>query len=408
MKKLLYMASFLALVFTSCDPMEDAYKEVDEANADAVADAKFFSDKVLLETGYTLTDADYALSSNSSVSGHMNFSSSATAADNLPEVLTNMKVYGEAGSEYTINYNFYRGSLSYVGEYLDYLEVLAAIDSYTLTTADYDSMGTAAGEPGKYNNFDATVKASDYLPNFLLTKYPDAADGYELAVTYKYYNGSSTSMVTEFWAFDGSVWTKSDKVAPAIPGDVMIYELTTADYDEMGTGSNQPGKYNNFSSSIVPADYLPNFLSFKFPFALEGNKITPIYKYYAGDGVTETKAVEYTLTKGVWVAYQSTVEASSLVAYKDKTWLFVPPIKFVKSEKAPTVTFTLVYEDYAFVGNSQYGNFDEEEAVVLEKIAKIIKNNYEVAVGQVYSVTYKYYNAGVTDKTVILEAVEDI
>lgn len=408
MKKLLYMTSFLALAFTSCDSMEDVYDEVDAANAQELADKKFFSDKTLLETGYTLTDADYALSTNTNVSGHMNFSSSATAADNLPEILTNMKVYGEAGAEYAVNYNFYRGSLSYIGEYLDYLEVLAAIDSYTLTTADYDSMGTATGEPGKYNNFDATVKAADYLPDFLLAKYPAAADGDELAVTYKFYNGSGNINITEFWAFDGSVWTKSDKVAPAIPGDVMIYELVTADYDVMGTNSNQPGKYDNFSSSIVPADYLPNFLSFKFPFALEGNKITPIYKYYAGGGVTETKAVEYTLTDGVWVAYQSTIEASSLVAYKDKTWLFVPPIKFVKSEKTPTVTYTLVYDDYKFVGNSQYGNFDEEESVVLEKIAKIIKNKYEVAVGQVYSITYKYYSGSVSNKTVILEAVEDI
>ncbi|MFA9371360.1 MAG: hypothetical protein ACERIH_06580 [Labilibaculum antarcticum] len=407
MKKLLYMASFLALVFTSCDPMEDAYEEVDEANAQAVADAKFFSDKVVLETGYTLTDADYALSTNTSVSNYMNFSSSVLASDYLPEILTNMKVYGEPGAEYTVTYNYYRGSLSYIWDYLDYLEVLAAIDSYTLNTADYDSMGTEYGEPGKYNNFEDAVKASDYLPDFLLVKYPSAADGDELAVTYKFYDGSSTSMVTEFWAFDGSVWAESDKAAPAIPGDVMIYELGDDDYDSMGTAYNQPGKYNNFSSSIVPADYLANFLSFKFPFALEGNKVTPIYKYYAGDGVTETKAVEYSLIDGVWVAYQSTIEASSLFAYKDRTWLFVPPIKFVESDKTPTETFTLDYEDYVFVGNGGYGNFDEDRAVVLEKIAMIIKNNYEVAVGQVYSVTYKYYSGSVSDVTVILEAVED-
>ncbi|MBI9056900.1 MAG: hypothetical protein JEZ01_03910 [Labilibaculum sp.] len=407
MKKILYMASIFALLFTSCDPMEDVYDEVDKANADELADQKFFSDKTLITNGYELTEADFALSSNEDVAKYKNFSKYATAADNLADILTNKKLYGEAGIEYTVIYNFYRGSLSYLGDYLDFLEELAAIDSYTLSTADYDSMGTGNDEPGKYNNFSGSTPAEDYLPNFLLGKYPDAVDGDELAITYKFYDGS-VSEITEFWAFDGSVWAESSKSAPEVPSDVEIYELVSADYDSMGA----PGKYNNFSSSDAPESYLPNFLGQKFPYALEGDKIAPIYKYY--DGGVESRMKEYTLTDGVWVEYSSTIDASALVAFKDKAWVFVPPIKFIKSEKAATEQYTLVDADYALVGNGNYKNFDvrdgkgeADEAVVIAKLTMILKANFELVVGNVYEVTYDIYDGANGTATMKLEAVED-
>lgn len=403
------MASFLALFFTACDPMEDVNEEVDKANADELADQKFFSDKTLIEDGYQLTDADYALSSEDGVKNYKNFSKYAPVADFLPEILTNKKLYGEAGIEYMVMYNFYRGSLSYLGDYLDYLEELAEIDSYTLSTADYDSMGTGDDEPGKYNNFSGSTPPEDYLPNFLLAKYPDATDGDELAVTYKYYDGG-VSDITEFWAFDGSVWAESDKAAPEVPSDVTVYELESADYDAMGA----PGKYNNFSSSDAPENYLPNFLGEKFPYALDGAKIAPIYKYYAGGGVTETRMKEYAFTNGEWMEYQSTIDATSLVAFKDKVWVFVPPIKLIKSEKAATKTHVLSDADYALVGNGNYKNFDirdgkgeADEAVIIAKLTKILKANYELVVGDVFDVTYDYYDGSNGSATMTLEAVED-
>lgn len=406
MKKLLYMTSFLALAFTSCDSMEDVYDEVDAANAQELADKKFFSDKTLLETGYTLTDADYALSTNTNVSGHMNFSSSATAADNLPEILTNMKVYGEAGAEYTVNYNFYIPS-SKVSD--------ASPKAYEMTSSDYDLLGTGTGEPGAYNNFDKNMPLDEYLQAFLDRRFPIAKVGDSKLLKYKFYGAGDKRAEYEF---DGVAWTNTSKTI----GYSSAYELTKEDYNSMGEGANQPGQYDNFSSKIAIDNFLPAFLLAKYPDAVSGDKKEIKYVYYGNyndnyigyilneDGWKNNVTVSFDWATGEYIlkTLSQTVEASSLVAYKDKTWLFVPPIKFVKSEKTPTVTYTLVYDDYKFVGNSQFGNFDEEESVVLEKIAKIIKNKYEVAVGQVYSITYKYYSGSVSNKTVILEAVEDI
>lgn len=532
MKKLLYMASFLALVFTSCDPMEDAYKEVDEANAQKVADDKFFSDKVVIVSGYTLTDADYALSSNASIKKNMNFSSSASAADNLPEILTNMKVYGEVAAEYRVNYNYYRGASDAFAGYkknhevsgAEYNEVNAVVkelgcftsnftaaasmpvilatanpsavkgdvtrvealqaskdiiaakylvmgaDEYTviidavkaddakknLVEAKYGTSEYYYGANSFSKNFDArTTKWTAYdeykdmseadlktLINsrqveamilLLKNKYPTAtiqdASGNEITYVVKYavYDGTKTSnnylrfkctaegdalafdrvgsmyvnSVYEFYTFDGAAWVVEND----------IYRLSAADYDSMGEVEYVgPGWKNNFSSSIDPNHYLPTWLNETLKYEMDGATKIVSYIYYHNAGDIELRADEYTFTKELgWHITVTTVEASSLVAYKDKTWLFVPPIKFVVSEKDATETFTLTPEDYAFVGNGQYKNFDEEEAVVLEKIAKIIKNNYAVAVGDVYSVTYKYYKSGATtDKTMILEAVEDI
>ncbi|NOU61682.1 hypothetical protein [Marinifilum caeruleilacunae] len=414
MKKLLYIASLFSLVFTACDPMEDVYEEVDKANADKLEEERFFSDKTLIENGYELTDADYALSSDEGVQNYKNFSKYAPVADFLPEILDNMKLYGEAGVEYTVKYKFYRGSLSYIYDYLDYLEELAEMDSYTLTTADYDSMGTGDDEPGKYNNFSSSTPAEDYLPNFLLGKFPDAETGDELAVTYKYYDGG-VSEITEFWAFDGSVWSESDKQAPEVPSDVTVYELTSSDYDSMGEESGQPGRYNNFSDSTPAENYLSTFLGQKFPYALDGAKYATIYKHYAGGGVTETRMKEYTLTDGEWVEYQSTIDATSLVAYKNRAWVFVPPIKMIESDKTATITYTLTDADYELVGNGRYSNFDiregkDEESIEvrIEKITKILKANFEVAVGDVFAVTYDYYDGSNGSATITLEAVEDL
>ena len=55
------------------------------------------------------------------------------------------------------------------------------------------------------------------------------------------------------------------KVADVMPSQEKepayedAYELSTADYDAMGTGKNEPGEHDNFSYRIDPNDYLPDF-----------------------------------------------------------------------------------------------------------------------------------------------------
>lgn len=75
------------------------------------------------------------------------------------------------------------------------------------------------------------------------------------------------------------------KVADVMPPqntDVVAdeeYELTTADYDAMGTGDKQPGKHDNFAYNIDPNEYLPNFCTTKYVDKQVGFICKIIYKY---------------------------------------------------------------------------------------------------------------------------------
>ena len=73
MKKIIYLLAFVAVLFTSCDPLDDVYTELDAQDNPIVGEAKF-----------TLTDEDYdELGLNFG-----NFSSIDDAKDMLPAFLS--------------------------------------------------------------------------------------------------------------------------------------------------------------------------------------------------------------------------------------------------------------------------------------------------------------------------------
>ncbi len=170
---------------------------------------------------------------------------------------------------------------------------------------------------------------------------------------------------------------------------------------------------------------MPTFLGIKFPYAQEGTKYLVVYKFYGKKKKDDEKnstfkqAQEYTLTNGVWKPYSSVTEKTATMSYKvaKKTWEFVPPITFVKTDKTDeeaTASYTLTNADYKLVGNGRYNNFDiregkadADESVIISKITIILKNQTKVAIkeGNVYAVTYKYYDGKEGQKTINLKGV---
>ncbi len=404
MKKLLYIASLFLLVFTACEPMEDVYKEIDEANAQKIADEKYFAARTVLDTVYALVDDDYALSTNEDLKKYKSFSSKVTAKDNLAQILDAKMVYGEMAVDYKVSYKFYRGSLAYIKAYLKYLDEVAQLTAYELTKEDYDSMGEEKGQPGKYDNFSDKVPAADYLPDFLKTKFPDAKADDIVVVTYKFYDGKGVTNITENWQFDGTVWAENPDAgpkAPELPTDVKIYEMVKADYNSMGF------KYPNFSDSNKANDYLPTFLKIKFPYAKEGAKYLVVYDFYGKKKKDDEKkstfkqATEYTLTDGVWKPYAKVTMQTSVMNYniEEKMWIYVIPTKFVFTDEASTQNITLTDKDYELTGDGKYKNFylknmseSQVNATVLEKLTKILKVNYsDIELNTVVEVTFRTY-----------------
>ena len=193
-------------------------------------------------------------------------------------------------------------------------EWVASKGVYYLTTSDYDSMGTASGQPGKYNNFSSSTVPENYLPTFLNTKNPYALEEDTIILTYKYYAGSTVvrgnvyTVTNGVWAgnapslqfgYDGSEW---------VPDNTIKYTLTTADYDSLGTEYGDPGYYDNYDVREGKENYttteehladINTVLLANFPDSAEGQKYIVYYNVYSG--VNEVWNLKVVLTNGAYI-----------------------------------------------------------------------------------------------------------
>ena len=414
MKRILSYIFGLGLLFTACNPMNDIYDDLD-----------MISNPFVRSIEIVLADADYEAIGGDPAK-YYNFSQYAPVEDYIPDFLAEKYPALGQGSVALVTYNYYRGGLSY----LDYL---TDSKSYELTTDDYDSMGEESGQPGKYNNFDATIPPDNYLPDFFAAKYPDAESGDIIFVTYKFYSGG-VSNLSEYYRFDGSVWAPFEV---DLPDGVSVYELSADDYDSMGENSGQPGKYNDFDSSIPPENYLDKFLSINFPYAVEGDKIAVVYNYYSG-GI-EKRADEYTLTNGVWQPYESVVEKTDQFIHTGVDgWLFDPSVVFkmvssdyqiivddVKSKFGDEYVDSYGTAEFYYGAGSYYSNFDFRDGkwnssafatwqdALKEGISEsLLPNKFPDAVAQVsgvdvlYKVTFDTYDGGYDQYTYVFQCTK--
>ena len=98
--------------------------------------------------------------------------------------------------------------------------------TYTLSSEDYDSMGTNSGEPGRYDNFDSGMDPDFYLPIFLKENFPYTEDGVVCAVNYKFYTGDGTETRTAIYRYENGIWGAYDPYAEEVSISAMTAELT--------------------------------------------------------------------------------------------------------------------------------------------------------------------------------------
>ncbi|ADV44595.1 hypothetical protein [Bacteroides helcogenes] len=268
----------------------------------------------------------------------------------------------------------------------DYEDVKADVE-YELTNEDYDAMGTEAGQPGKYNNFDANMDVDAYLKAFCATKYGDLAVGKIVNITYKFYASGATSALVKTYQKVSGGWNEYSSFTPD-----KKYTLTDDDYDAMGTASGTPGKYNNFDSNMDVDFYLTTFLKQTFPYTKTGSTCEVTYKYYANK-VTTDKTALYKYDGNAWAAYDPFAEILTVstkiaeMTYDGAAWTIVrllggtKVIKFAEADYQALVdwvtankpaflsTTNAAQEEYYFGASSKYSN---------------INNNY--------STWQKYYN----------------
>lgn len=136
----------------------------------------------------------------------------------------------------------------------------------------------------------------------------------------------ANTATSALYLYDGSKW--------AAVSDVLV--LQPSDYVEMGSS------YGNLQGE-QPAEFLPIFLSKKFPYAAEGDKHYVLYKYYTGTGtVLRSEQFEYDGAKWVnAISDSGVVTETSQFVKRGGSWKMDPSIELTLpvGKNQPTSTW---------------------------------------------------------------------
>lgn len=383
MKKLIYLIMVLGFVFTSCEPMEDIYADLD-AQEEVITGAVEIT---LTADDYTkeLSDGGYFEFS------YPNFGSIDQAKELIPAYLTGTyPVWGE-GSLANVSFNIYNpirvdnytvtssdyealnkshlSSNNDINDFFTYkfsqadkgsyvkltYNSLAEQIPYTLSDDDFALVGN-----GGYDNFDIRTGKGEEdievrrvkIEEILLNNFPNTPVNQKYLVSYAAFNNSYDNVVLDMLLeFDGTNYNM-------VTG--TEYKLTSADIDlvsaELADTYSGPaanvGQYRSFDrrtssdnywSDEMLVDAFDVVLKNLDPNAVEGSKYAVTFVVY--DGSTHDENMLLQLNGGSYGKLpDSLIEETVLYALTDK-W---------------DVPFTLVTEDYTEMGQS-YPNFSDED-----------------------------------------------
>jgi hypothetical protein len=214
-------------------------------------------------------------------------------------------------------------------------------------------------------------------------------------------DGDANHKGTHF-VYDDGEWEPADGV----------YFLSSADFDSMGEGSGQPGRFNNFGSSIPAENYLPTFLSLTAPWAygLNDDEVIMVYDYFSSSSGAQIRGNRYTKIDGEWTPHMSVISTSLQFGHDGNTW--VPD---------NTLRYNLTGADIAFISNAfiniypgpaanvlQFGSFDRRSSssnywsdeMLLEAFNALLENgNFVTAEEQKYVLTYIVYTGATGPET---------
>lgn len=370
MKNIFYVSvAAIALLFNACNPMEDINEELDKIYAKEDAKAQYLLDKKMAPEAYTLTEADYELSSNESVSNYHNFSSSALPKDYLPEIL-NQKFSGEHTQSMMVTYDFYNPP------FVDKENAREVEDE------EYASMGQS------YPNFGDEDEAEALIAKLLdRTEYVEE-EGVEMTVQYTLFATNETRYIR----------INADSTAEAVGYASDAVEVTAEIYEATGNG-----RYMNFYR-------IDNALEDLRDYAVE-NGLLPIT--YAADVYQNylDEYVVYIYNGSNWELKESVMPVTEELNY------FLDEDDITQSYwwADPAVKITLTSADYAIFpgtgddgGTAAYGNFDlrsgkvpgTDTAKLIEMIGEMLDTNHNAVEGQQYLVSYAYYDGSNGTKTI--------
>ncbi len=220
--------------------------------------------------------------------------------------------------------------------------------------------------------------------------------------------GPTENQMTYF-EFDGSGWS--------VPNDITM--LTAADYDAMGTEFGRPGRFDSFSSSVLPEDFLSTFLTTKFPFVQERDRKFLVYRFFeGGETGTVTRIDLYSFEENEW-GIEDGIERMPVeirFKFKDGVWISDNATRYTFTESDYNLIVAELVDDADLsdeVGNlDRFGNFNRatsatgwDDAEVLKAVNVVLRNNFpDTEEGEQFLLTYLIFDGSTMDEelTVIL------
>lgn len=120
--------------------------------------------------------------------------------------------------------------------------------------------------------------------------------------------------------------------------------LSMADYEEMGTGSGQPGRYYNFDENISSQAYLPQYLARHAGYALDGDTCTVIFRYYSGGNSVANEQYIYHASTGQWVYSDLIREETRPYGFNGNAWNYDPSVTITLTTNRDDATSSAFYQ----------------------------------------------------------------
>ncbi len=342
MKNIFLAATVLGGLFlTACNPNEDIYSKLDDANA-----LKPYTE---LNVPYTINDVDYDLAGNKTIKEKKAFNDSLLPDVFIPKILTKKFLALKVGSTVSVTYNYTGINPSYVDK---------TVFAYTMDAKDYDAIGGAVATG---DCFSPTDSAKKYLPAYLLTLAPKAKANDTLNVIFTFVipkigtTPKVTSIKGETYKFDGTAWSLVREFR--LP-EIIGYSLFPSDYYQFGGNI----AYNsNFSVDYPAEKYLPGFLNWKYPVAVAGDFKVLGYKFYDGKK-TYFNTAKYIFDGSLWKKQANT---DLYVNDPINGWMFSTDkrIKMVNADYADVLEKDTLKDSYGTAGylygaSTYKNNFD--------------------------------------------------
>lgn len=269
--------------------------------------------------------------------------------------------------------------------------------TYTLVDADYSTISKATLSTAKNATDSANAKAIATNKYFQNVTPPGTLIPLLINTKYIYADEKSVANVTYNYSAPYDTLT--------IPAANKYALVAPTDYLAMGNATGQPGKNNNFSSSVDPYLYIPVWLKLvKYPYAKAGDVKLIRYKYYVSSTVTNTINDVFVYDGTNWAKYKTNNTVTKSFVYKGGQWLDILIYKglttglndftAVSVVGAQTWAWDPVYTCAKMSGYSS-GNKDNENWLISPSIDLTNKSTAKL----VFNHTGKFFGTGTLPMT---------